>query len=60
MKEQYLKKKVSELTAYELKEIIQEAIKSAIKCSPLSAAMLTPAIGNFLKKIETKDNDILC
>lgn len=60
MTKNYLEKKVSELTACELKEVIQEAISTAIKCSSLSAAMLTPAIGKFLSKKEIKDNDILC
>ena len=57
MKE-YLYKEVKNLTAYELKDLIIQAIRESIPQSNLT--QLQAGIGKFLDKLPKKDGDIIC
>lgn len=57
MKE-YLYKDVKNLTAYELKDLIIQAIRESIPQADLTP--LQAGIGKFLDKLPKKDGDIVC
>ena len=57
MKE-YLYKDVKNLTAYELKDLIIQAIRESIPQSNLT--QLQAGIGRFLEKLPKRDGDIVC